>query len=390
MPGGIYSLTQVTEQQVDGTWPTSWYKATPLYAWGFNGYGRLGLNDTNNRSSPVQVGTANWTSVTGGNNTTLAIKTDGTLWGWGYNVHGSIGDGTTVSKPIPTQIGSLTNWKTVFSGPGGYSGGAIKTDGTLWVWGIGSNGVLGLTDTTYRSSPIQVGLLTNWKTVSFQSDVTAALKTDGTLWTWGRNAYGTLGQGEVTTFSRSSPVQVGSDTNWNSIASNGGTIAATKTNGTLWIWGRNNFGQLGRGNTTNSAFPIQVGLLTNWASISTTQVNNISMGGGFVVAVKTDKSMWGWGNNSFGQMGMGFTVNLSSPQQVGGGTTWSQVAATNESVIALSITNFLWAWGNNGNGQVGDGTAIRRSAPVQIGTNIDWQAISTSGGSAFAIRLPPP
>ena len=132
----------------------------------------------------------------------------------------------------------------------------------IWTWGSNSLGQLGLNDATSRSSPVQVGSLTNWRLVSGGFNHTAAIKTDGTLWTWGRNNYGALGLNNTTTLS--SPVQVGTLANWWQVAGGSYHTAAVKTDGTLWLWGYNNLGQLGLDNITNYSSPVQVGTLTNW------------------------------------------------------------------------------------------------------------------------------
>jgi alpha-tubulin suppressor-like RCC1 family protein len=139
--------------------------------WGNGVNGRLGNGTTTDRSSPVQVGTlSNWKQISSGAAHTGAIKTDGTLWMWGLNNDGQLGDGTVVSKSSPIQIGTGTNWKQICLSKTGYYTLAIKTDGTLWAWGINANisphGNLGLGDIVHRSSPVQIGSLTNWKQVS--------------------------------------------------------------------------------------------------------------------------------------------------------------------------------------------------------------------------------
>ena len=91
---------------------------------------------------------------------------------------------------------------------------AVKTDGTLWAWGANLNGRLGTGNTTNYSSPVQIGLLTDWKQVSSGGSHTVAVKTNGTLWAWGLNSEGRLGSGNTTTYS--SPVQIGALTNWSS------------------------------------------------------------------------------------------------------------------------------------------------------------------------------
>jgi len=161
-----------------------------------------------------------WDTLSCNNTHTLAVKTDGTLWAWGSNSFGFLGDGTTIDRLSPVQIGSLTDWSKVATNSQGASM-AIKTDGTLWSWGYNTTyGELGLGDKTNRSSPVQVGALTDWADVKGSYDCFWAIKTDGTLWAWGRNQFGQLGLGDIV--DRSSPVQVGSSTSWVSMAENAG------------------------------------------------------------------------------------------------------------------------------------------------------------------------
>jgi alpha-tubulin suppressor-like RCC1 family protein len=118
-------------------------------------------------------------------------------------------------------VGSLTNWKQVTQGTNASHTGAVKTDGTLWIWGFNNLGQLGLGDSDNRSSPVQVGSLTNWKQTSIGSNHTSCIKTDGTLWGWGFNVYGQLGLGDSN--SPNSPVQVGTLTDWKQVSAYFGT-----------------------------------------------------------------------------------------------------------------------------------------------------------------------
>jgi len=139
-----------------------------FYSWGQNTAGQLGLGNTTNYSSPKQIGSeTNWSIFSSGQNSTTAIKTDGTLWAWGANDFGQLGLGTSGAgayKSSPTQVGTLTNWAKVSIGYDHTL--AVKTDGTLWSWGRNAGGYLGLGNTTNYSSPKQVGALTNWSSVS--------------------------------------------------------------------------------------------------------------------------------------------------------------------------------------------------------------------------------
>lgn len=251
-----------------------------LWTWGYNPYGQLGHGGTINKSSPTQVGTlTNWKTVSMGYRSTGAIKTDGTLWAWGVNNNGQLGDGTTIPKSSPIQIGSLTTWSSISCGYG--HNAAIKTDGSLWICGYNNKGQLGLgTVNVNVSSLTQVGTLTNWKQVSCGYANTAAVKTDGTLWVWGSNASGQLGDG--TTISKSSPIQVGSLTDWKSIvvakSSPNSSMIGLKTDGTIWGWGMTALGELGLNTTTNVLSPTQIGTLNTW--------KQVSMGYVFSMAIK--------------------------------------------------------------------------------------------------------
>ena len=166
-----------------------------------------------------------------------AIKTDGTLWLWGENSNGRLGDNTIVDKSSPVQtIAQGNNWKQTYLGYQHSS--AIKTDGTLWLWGRNSSGRLGDNTQTDRSSPVQtISQGNNWKQVSLGNDHSAAVKTDGTLWLWGDKANGILGD-DQTTVHQSSPVQtVSQGNNWKQVSLGYQHSAAVKTDGTLWLWG---------------------------------------------------------------------------------------------------------------------------------------------------------
>jgi alpha-tubulin suppressor-like RCC1 family protein len=178
---------------------------------------------------------------------------------------------------------------------------------------------------------VQVGVLTNWLNLSAGYYNTLASKTDGTLWSWGRGSFGCLGLGNTTNYS--SPKQIGALTSWLNVASAYFAGFAIKTNGTAWAWGQNNVGQLGQGNTTNYSSPMQIGALTNWSTISSTP----SLGGSStaVLAIKTDDTLWAWGSNAQGQLGSGNLIDRSSPVQVGALSTWESVKCFGQFVTAL-------------------------------------------------------
>ena len=258
---GIWTLEQVAYYIKEGTWPQ---KVIPreLYSWGDGGAGQLGLNAAVNVSSPVQVGAlTTWSKIGAGNSSSVAIKTDGTMWSWGSGNSGRTGQNSIVDTSSPVQIGALTTWSQV--GVGNSHNLALKTDATMWSWGNSANGRLGVgTSGINASSPVQIGLLTTWAQVAVGNGHSLALKTDGTVWSWGSNSAGQLGLNDAVDCS--SPVQIGALTTWSQVAAGNSHTVALKTDGTMWSWGYGVNGQLGVGTAINVSSPVQIGALTTW------------------------------------------------------------------------------------------------------------------------------
>jgi alpha-tubulin suppressor-like RCC1 family protein len=137
-----------------------------MWVWGQNGNGQLGLGNTTGYSSPKQVGAlTTWSKITAGATYSMAIKTDGTIWAiGGFGGYGQLGLGNTSNISSPVQIGALTTWLNIAAGYGQCA--AVRTDGTLWSWGKNNDGELGDGTTTNRSSPTQIGALTAWLNVA--------------------------------------------------------------------------------------------------------------------------------------------------------------------------------------------------------------------------------
>ena len=251
-------------------WLIDQYIGDELWTWGLGTYGRLGNAQTTTKSTPVTTfsGGTNWKQVSSGGSHTAAIKTDGTLWIWGSGTNGRLGNAVTtgnISTPVTTFAGG-NNWKQISVNS------AIKTDGTLWTWGQGTSGQLGNNNVIDRSTPVTTFAGgTNWKQVSSSTsgNFTSAIKTDGTLWTWGAGTSGQLGNG-ITSGTISTPVTTfAGGNNWKQVTC-GSHTAAIKTDGTLWTWGAGSSGKLGNGATTGSISTPGTTFAggTNWKQVS--------------------------------------------------------------------------------------------------------------------------
>lgn len=362
-------------------------KAPALWSVGEGNNGALGNNAQTDQSSPVQTisGGTNWKQVSVGEEFTAAIKTDGTLWLWGYNLLGGpLGDNTNVTKSSPVQtVSGGNNWRCVSAGLNKTA--AIKTDGTLWMWGTGTSGALGNNSVLNQSSPVQtVSAGTNWKQVSVLDSHTLAIKTDGTLWAWGAGLGGRLGNnlGAASSAARSSPVQtVSAGTDWKQVSAGCLSSTAIKTDGTLWVWGCNTQGQLGTNSLVDQSSPVQtISAGTNWKQVSS--------GINYTAAIKTDGTLWLWGSGLGGVLGNNRVVNLSSPvQTVSGGTNWKDVCVSYRNTMSIKTDGTLWAWGNNSSGILSTNNTISRSSPVQtISGGTNWKQVSVGCLQAAFIR----
>ena len=352
-----------------------------IHSWGSNNCGQLGDFTATNRSSPVTVAgpTSNWCMVSAGAYFSAAIRQDGTAWTWGCNSCGQLGDNSLVTQFSPVSVvGGSSSWCAI-------SAGAVHTtalcnNGTAWAWGYNAQGQLGNNTITSRLSPVAVvGGINNWCAISGGRCHTAAVTTDCRLYLWGANTCGRLGDNSV--INKCSPVQTaGSTTGWCMVSAGRSHTSAVKTDTTLWTWGDNACGQLGDGFVVSKSSPAQTaGLTTSWCTVSS--------GGYHSAAVKTDGTLWTWGLNSSGQLGNSTVTIRSSPGAIAGaGTLWCSVSAGREHNVALRTDGTAWTWGSNAQGRLGDNTAANRSSPVQIaGGGSTWCGASASQSHTTAL-----
>jgi len=351
-----------------------------LWAWGRNPFGQLGDGTTTDRNAPVQIWSDNkWTSVSGGMYHTGALKADGTLWTWGFNEYGQLGDGTDTNMNAPVHVGSDNNWVSISAGA--FHTIAQKSDGTLWAWGYNVNFELGnCGPNDNKDTPVQVGSENEWVSFSSGYDHAIALKSDGTLWAWGYNYFGQLGDG-TNDWSSCPAVQIDdADNKWVSVAAGYSHTLARKADGTLWAWGARSLGQLGNGTDNDTNVPIRVGNEKKWVSVA------VSAGAYHTVALQSDGTLWAWGWNLYGQLGDGTNIDNNVPVQVGSDNNWVAAAAGGEYTVGVKSNGTVWAWGSNTSGQLGDGTNTNSNVPVQVGTENKWVSIAAGYGHTVALK----
>ncbi|XLQ20013.1 MAG: tail fiber protein [Candidatus Moraniibacteriota bacterium] len=355
------------------------------YAWGRNNEGQIGDGTTTTRHTPVRVGTLEnvETIVTARmqmqeTTTACAIDSSGNVSCWGYNAYGQVGDGTTTNATSPVQV--LTGVNNIYGGNAAYASFcAAKIDGTVWCWGYNGYGQLGDGTTTNRSNPIQINIANVSDMVIDGSypgqGYKCAIKTDGTVWCWGYNGYGQLGVGDTT--QRNAPTQVSGITTATSIKATGGirgSTFVTLQDGTVRGWGYNNHGQLGDGTTTNQVSPVDSGL---------TNVSKIIPGGSAydttnryvhstTCALHTDGTVSCFGYNAYGQVGNGTITDQTTPLQVAGLEDVQDLAVagvtTGPHYCVKKTDGRMMCWGYNGYGQLGQGDILHRYTPQYVKT----------------------
>lgn len=367
-----------------------------VWTWGSDVSGKLGdgnvspsYNVTNNDSflplrvhGPGNVGYLNSiVSISAGEGHNLALKSDGTVWAWGWNGLGQLGNGTTNDSHTPTQVFGLGSVVAI-SGRA-YHCLALKSDGTVWGWGWNSWGQLGNGTTTNAVLlPVQVLGLTNPTAISAGYMVSIARMYDGTVRVWGTGPKGELGQGNSGDHSYT-PIQVPGLSNVLSISADFQEPEALKADGTIWMWGWNNLGQLGIGTTTDTNIPMQVLGLTNMIFAGATGDRNNC-------AIKADHSVWTWGRNYNGQLGLGTADQNPHPIPVqmpdfGNGGYVVMVQTPDWHSLALRSDGTLWGWGANDHGQLGNGTTNDAYSP----TPVLWPVVAAQPGFTMACARNP-
>jgi alpha-tubulin suppressor-like RCC1 family protein len=360
-----------------------------LQSWGNNSKGQLGDGTNINRAEAVEVTTRGAlagktiTALSAGGRHTIALANDGRLYAWGDNWNNQLGDGNPPlnynGQPTPvavTMSGTLSGKTITALAAGGLHNLVLTDDGQLYAWGDNSIGQLGDGTTTSRPTPVAITMTgpLSGKTitaVSAGNSHTVALTSEGTLYAWGWNGFGQLGNG--TTTDQSTPVAV---TMSGTLA--GKTITALSTGyahtvvltseGRLYAWGWNNQGQLGDGTTTRRLTPVEV---TMSGVLAGKTVTAISTGDGHTVVLTSEGRLYAWGRNNNGQLGDSTATQRNVPVAVTTsgvllGKAITALSTGNDHTVALGSDGRLYAWGWGDLGRIGDGTTANRHSPVEV------------------------
>jgi len=406
----VVTLTSVASVQFAVARPLSIVAGAPVpglgqpgvpLAWGRNEAGELGDGQTRTeRFSPASVSSLGIvTAVEAGDAFAIALLADGGVWGWGANSSGQLGDGSFVDRPRPVPASLPKRVRQIATGRSHVL--ALDSDGTVWTWGSGYKGVLGIGSEQSRSQPQALASLPPISRIGAGDNHSLAVAADGSVWAWGHNLFGQIGNGEAGEGGVLTPTRVlgpgGSGFLQGIQAVGGGSdfSLALGTDGSVWAWGDDQYGQLGR-NTRNqdSRSPVQV--LGPSGSTALGGINAIAGGDEFALALGTDGRVWAWGRSDLGQLGApapticGFYNTPCSPRPVqthlSSGVKAVSVGASH--ALAIASDDRLWAWGSNHDGELGESSDVdSRIEPIAIAALGSSTVLSIGAGSGVSLAV---
>ncbi|MDO6617638.1 hypothetical protein [Shewanella sp. 6_MG-2023] len=353
-----------------------------LWTWGYSSSGLLGLGSgIKSVSAPTKIPSQNsWLTVAMDDKRSFAIRTDNTLWAWGSNVFDALGDGGDSSQYLPVSLYHQVTNKAVTVSAGYEHFMLIDAQGQLWGGQSQRSGRIGNgKNTSSRAvSPIPISSKV-WSQVASGGDFTVAIDAKGKLWGWGENGDKILANTSDSYFTR--PIKL-SDKDWQFVSAGMSHFAAIATDGSLWLAGDNYYGQLGTGDQVDTNGLTQLGTDTDWREVSATQATTI--------ALKNDGSLWGWGYNEGGQLGLGYVNEYeSAPMALNLGNDWKTLSqgASGWQTLAVKSDGSLWGWGYNRYGQLGlSHTDIAVTVPTRIGTKNDWGSAVVGWHYSLALK----
>ncbi len=370
------------------------------YAWGGNVSGQLGLNDVTPRSSPVVVvGGLRWQKLFPRDASCWGIATSNGAYGMGVNTNGQLGLGDVTPRSSPVVVLGALKYANLVPISGASNAGAVcglTTAGVAYCWGLNTNGNLGLGDVTPRSSPVIVlGGLTFAEIgggAASSRYFFNALNTSGAAYSWGNNASGQLGTGDTTP--RSSPVAVVGGLTFVRLITHpkSESVFGLTSAGALYGWGENAQGTLGVGDTVARSSPVAV-----LGSLVFVKVRAYRQS---VFGMTADGTLYSWGINTAGVLGAGDVTSRSSPVAVLGSLKFFDVVpldgpTDSYAVLGVQSDGTLYSWGANANGTLGVGDVTMRSSPIAVlgGLRADSNEqtytvdLTVTAGAAYTVSI---
>jgi alpha-tubulin suppressor-like RCC1 family protein len=329
-----------------------------LYCWGRGADGRLGLGDTDDRDTPTRVGgDADWLTVATGVAHTCGLKTDGSVWCFGSNTVGQLGQGTTASSSVPLRVPLPAGVVQLSSEAN--TACAVLDSGELHCWGRNWEGNIGLNDThpgVDQLSPMRSGDFSDWKLAATGDGHTCGVRGVGLLFGWGRNTAANLGLGQTDDQQRRSATRIGDDDDWSSVVSGQDSSCALRASGSLYCWGGNSFGNLGLGDIEQRLVPTQVVAGRVWTQVAIDTFHSCG--------IDADHRLYCWGRGIEGQLGTSDNAEHLEPELIDPG--FAQVAVGRMFSCAVTLAGAIACTGENSAGQLGLPGNQRRNTLTEL------------------------
>ncbi len=340
-----------------------------VWSFGSNLFGVLGNggNGISTSNTPIQVNNlSNIVAIDTGDYHALALKNDGTVWAWGKNNVGQLGTGADKKEMNePIEIPTLKNIVAISAGSNFSL--ALDNEGYIWSWGDNASGQLGIGNMMNKFTPVKLSL-ENVKVISAGYNHALAVLQDGSVWSWGNNGTGQLGYNDHSKSIFILPQKINSLANVDKIEAGVNCSYAIKYDKSVWAWGGNEYGQLGNGANYSTYNPIKIYALNNVAELS---AGGSAYNGAFALARKTDGTLWTWGNNAYGQLGNGTRNNSRTPMKVILTGVTSLTAGSNQSLVTKEDGS-IWSFGSNEFGKLGIGNEISKLQPTKVTFPPTW------------------